>query len=112
VSHLAQEEEDTEDDEEYDGQDDGEGQPCVSQLENIVQVVRGQVHLQDILRGFRICGHPDVVQPKKNGTLRKDKELERETFAMYLRIRRCSKGGQRMEKLPDFFYRNYNVEFF
>ncbi len=29
VSHLAQEEEDTED-EEYDGQDDGEGQPCVS----------------------------------------------------------------------------------
>jgi len=30
VSHLAQEEEDAEDDEEYDGQDDGEGQPCVS----------------------------------------------------------------------------------
>jgi len=30
VSHLAQEEEDAEDDEEYDGQDDGEGQPRVS----------------------------------------------------------------------------------
>ncbi len=66
VSHLAQEEEDAEDDEEYDGQDDGEGQPRVSQLQNIVQVVRGQVHLQDILRGFRICGHPDIVQPKKS----------------------------------------------
>ncbi len=30
MSHLAQEEEDIEDDEEYDGQDDGEGQPRVS----------------------------------------------------------------------------------
>ncbi len=69
VSHLAQEEEDTEDDEEYDGQDDGESQPCVSQLQNIVQVVRGQVHLQDILRGFRICGHPNVVQPKNSNVL-------------------------------------------
>ncbi len=30
VSHLAQEEEDTEDYVEYDGQDDGEGQQCIS----------------------------------------------------------------------------------
>jgi len=61
VSHLAQEEEDTEDDEEYDGQDDGEGQPRIPQLQDIVQVVRSQIHLNPKL--FKLKYHGQVSDP-------------------------------------------------
>ena len=43
--HLSKEDEDAEYDEEEDANDNGEGEPGVTQLQHVLQVVRGQVHL-------------------------------------------------------------------
>ena len=43
--HLSKEDEDADNDEEEDAKNDGEGEPGITQLQHIFQVVRGQIYL-------------------------------------------------------------------
>ena len=49
MTNLSEVNENTEKDEEYDTQDDGECQPRISQGQQIIEVVRSQVYLGNII---------------------------------------------------------------